>query len=363
MIKKRDFSKAPDYSKRQLFLDKAGPVTTQRFDDYAYPKIAKFDETQRGNFWVPEEITLTKDKIDFKEASKAVRHIFTSNLLRQTTLDSIQGRAPAQIFTPVISVPELESMVLTWSWFETIHSRAYSHIIRNIYNVPKDEFNKIHDNEEIVAMTSSIGKYYDRLYHLNCKSEVGERVDEHTHIKAIWMALIASYGLEAIRFTVSFATSLGMVENRIFIGNGNEIALILADELLHIDWTAYLLNTVVKDDPRFAQVARETKKECLSVLESVIDEEKAWAKYLFKEGTVIGLNEKTMVDFVDWTAQNRLKEIDIKYDAGIRSTPVPWFNKHLNTNKKQTALQENESVAYVIGSMTGDVDYDELPKL
>jgi len=375
----RDFTKVPEYSKRQMFLDPAGQVTTQRFDDYAYPKIAKFDETQRGAFWVPEEITLTKDKIDFKEASKAVRHIFTSNLLRQTTLDSIQGRAPAQIFTPVISIPELENMVTTWTWFEQIHSRAYSHIIRNIYNVPKDEFNKIHDNSEIMSMVSSIGDYYEDLHELNCRKETLKQlktqkiqlstdieralqVTEHEHIKAIWLAMVASYGLEAIRFTVSFATSLAMVENKIFIGNGNEIALILSDEMLHVDWTSYILNTLVKDDPRFAQVAQETKKECLDMLLSVIDEEKSWAKYLFKEGSVIGMNERVMVGLVDWTAQGRLKEIGLKYDAGVKSTPAPWFNKHMNTNKKQTALQENESVAYVIGSMTNEINYDELPE-
>lgn len=360
----RNFSAIPEYSKRNMFLDVAGPVTTQRYDDYAYPKIAKFDETQRGAFWVPEEITLTKDKIDFKEASKAVRHIFTSNLLRQTTLDSIQGRAPAQIFTPVVSIPELESLVTTWTWFEQIHSRAYSHIIRNVYNVPKDEFNRIHDNSEILGMVSSIGKYYDDLHLVNCRAALDSgSVSEHDHIKAIWLALIASYGLEAIRFTVSFATSLGMVENKIFIGNGNEIALILSDEMLHVDWAAYIINTVMKDDERFAQVARETKKECVDMLLSVVDEEKKWAKYLFKEGAVIGLNEKTMVSFVDWTAQHRLKDIGLKFDAGVKSTPIPWFNKHLNTNKKQTALQENESVAYVIHSMTNSIDYSDLPSI
>ena len=358
---KRDFTQVPEYSKRLMFLDPAGPVTTQRYDDYAYPKIAKFDETQRGAFWVPEEITLTKDKLDFKEASRAVKHIFTSNLLRQTTLDSIQGRAPAQIFTPVISVPELENLVTTWTWFEQIHSRAYSHIIRNIYNVPKDEFNKIHDNSEIVAMASSIGRYYDDLHHVNSKIEVGVPVSEQEHVKAIWLALVASFGLEAIRFTVSFATSLGMVENKLFIGNGNEIALILSDEMLHVDWTAYLINTVIKTDPRFAAAAEDTRKQCHDMLISVVDEEKSWAKYLFKEGSVIGLNERTMSQFVDWTAQYRFREIGLKHDAGIKNTPIPWFNKHLNTNKKQTALQENESVSYLIGSMTSEIDYQQLP--
>jgi ribonucleoside-diphosphate reductase beta chain len=371
----KDFSKQPNYSKRQMFLDPAGPVTIQRYDDYAYPKIAKFDETQRGAFWVPEEITLTKDKIDFKEASKAVRHIFTSNLLRQTTLDSIQGVAPVKIFEPVSSVPELAALATTWTWFEQIHSRAYSHIIRNIYNVPADEFNRIHDNSEIVAMTSSIGKYYDDLHRLNSQNVLAEDfllgkslisvpfVSEEKMIKAVWMALVASYGLEAIRFTVSFATSLGMVENKIFIGNGNEIALILSDEMLHVDWTAYLINTVVKDDPRFAQVAAETYQECLDMLIDVMDEEKKWAKYLFKEGSVIGLNERTMVGLVDWTGQNRLPTIGLKFNSGLKSTPVPWFNKHLNTNKKQTALQENESVAYVMSSMTNSIDYTQLPDL
>lgn len=359
----RDFSTVPEYSRRQMFLDPAGPVTTQRYDDYAYPKIAKFDEAQRGAFWVPEEITLTKDKIDFKEASKAVKHIFTSNLLRQTTLDSLQGRAPAQIFTPVASVPELENLVTTWTWFEQIHSRAYSHVIRNIYNVPAEQFNRIHDNSEIMGMVSSIDTYYQRLHHANCRAELGDAPSEHEHIKAIWLALVASYGLEGIRFTTSFSSSLGMVENKIFIGNGNEIALILSDEMLHTDWTAYLINTLVKDDPRFAQVASETRKECHDMLVDVIDEEKAWAKYLFKEGSVIGLNERTMSAFVDWTAQYRMKDIGLKYDAGIRTTPIPWFNKHLNTNKKQTALQENESVAYVIGSMTNSIDYSELPAI
>lgn len=361
-MKHYDFSKLPDYGKRQMFLD--GRVTIQRYDDYAYPMIAKYEDTQQGFFWRPAEINLSKDQIDFKEASKAVRHIFTANILRQTALDSIQGRAPVQVFTPVISVPELEALVSAWSFFEVIHSRSYSHIIRNIYNVPKDEFNRIHDTREIVDMAAGIGKYYDDLHGLNCRVELNDAsVTEHQHVKAIYLALIASYGLEAIRFMVSFATSLGMVENKLFIGNGNIIALILQDELLHTDWTAWIINRVVKDDPRFTEVANECRQEARDMLLAVIDEEKQWAQYLFKEGTVIGLNALTMTQFVDWTAQTRLKDIGIKYDAGVKSTPVPWFNKHLNTNKKQTALQENESVAYVIGSMTSSINYEDLPNL
>lgn len=358
-----DYSKVPNYASRQMFLDPAGPVTIQRYEEYAYPKIAQFLATQKGAFWSPNEVTLMKDQIDFKEASKSTRHIFTSNLLRQTTLDSIQGRSPVQIFTPVCSVPEVEGLVLWWSAFEQIHSESYSHIIKNIYNVPVDQFNAIHETSEIVNMASGIDKFYNDLHVLNCRKALDIEVSEHDHIKAIWMALIASFGLEAIRFMVSFGSSFGMVENRIFIGSGNLISLISQDETLHTKWTAYVINQVVKTDPRFREVANEMKKEALDALISVVDEEKSWAKYLFKEGPMIGLNEKIMVDFVDHAAPLRLAEIGIKIPTRIKSTPLPWYNKHFNTNKKQTALQENESVAYVIGAMTSTVNYDELPSL
>ena len=229
-----------DYLSRKMFLDPAGPVTIQRFEEVKYKKIADYDATARGFFWQPEEVSLTKDSNDFKEASDAVKHIFTSNLLRQTALDSLQGRGPTQVFTPVCSLPEVEALMYNWGFFETnIHSKSYSHIIRNIYNVPKDVFNTIHDTKEIVDMASSVGLYYDALHRINCRKEIGETIDEHEHIKAIWMALNASYALEAFRFMVSFATSLAMVENKIFIGNVNIISLILQDELLHKGWTAY----------------------------------------------------------------------------------------------------------------------------
>ena len=359
-----DLKTPTNYLKRQMFLD--GVVTVQRFEEYRYPKIAKFEELQRGYFWVPEEVSLTKDKMDHKEASEAVKHIFTSTLLRQTALDSIQGRAPAQVFNPVISIPELEALVSNWSFFETnIHSKSYSHIIRNVYGVPKEEFNRIHDTKEIVEMASNVGRYYDRLHTLNCQNEllpVG--VLETEHVRAIWMALHASYALEAFRFMVSFATSLAMVENRIFIGNGNIISLILQDELLHAEWTAWIINNVVKDDERFADIVESCRDEVYAMYMEVIAEEKAWAEYLFKKGVVIGLNAVILSDFVDYTAFVRLKDIGIKYLANHPKTnPIPWFNKHLNIGKKQTALQENESTNYVIGAMGSEIDYAELPDL
>jgi ribonucleoside-diphosphate reductase beta chain len=360
-----NLSTKTDYLNRKMFLDPAGPVTIQRFEEVKYKKITDFETTARGFFWVPEEISLSKDANDFKDASSAVKHIFTSNLLRQTALDSLQGRGPSQIFTPVVSLPELEALVYNWSFFETnIHSRSYSHIIRNIYNVPKDVFNTIHDTEEIVGMASSIGNYYDDLHRINCAKELGQPIEEDEHIKSIYLALHASYALEAFRFMVSFATSLAMVENKIFIGNGNIISLILQDELLHKGWTAFLINQVVKEDARFAKAAKDCEAEVIQIYKDVIAEEKAWADYLFKLGPVIGLNANILKDFVDFTAIGALKDIGIKYwNQAPKTTPIPWFNKHSDTSKKQSALQETESTNYVIGIMSESLDYDALPSL
>ena len=358
-----NLSVAPNYLKRRMFLD--GAVTVQRFEEFRYPKVAKFEEMQRGFFWVPEEVSLTKDKMDHKDASDAVKHIFTSNLLRQTALDSIQGRAPNQIFSPVVSVPEMEALVGIWSFFETnIHSKSYSHIIRNVYGVPKEEFNKIHDTEEIVSMAANVGRYYENLHQLNCRKELGEEIAIRDHKRAIWMALHASYALEALRFMVSFATSLAMVENKIYIGNGNIISLILQDELLHAEWTGWIINQCAKDDADFAELEKECAAEVYAMYLDVIREEKAWAEYLFKKGPVIGLNATILKDFVDYTAFTRLKDIGIKYlEEHPKTSPIPWFNKHTSIGKKQSALQETESTNYVIGIMGGDVDLETLPDL
>ena len=189
-------------------------------------------------------------------------------------------------------------------------------------------------------------------------------VSEKEHIQAIWLALNASYALEAFRFMVSFATSLAMVENKIFIGNGNIISLILQDEILHRDWTAWIINQVVKEDTRFAQARQQCEAEVYAMYQDVIREEKQWADYLFNKGPVIGLNAAILKDFVDYTAVNALKEIGIKYQTPApKTTPIPWFNKHTNTSNKQTALQESESTNYVIGVMSDQLDYDALPNL
>lgn len=360
-----DLSIAPNYLDRKMFLDPNGPVSIQRFEEVKYPKLQKFEKIARGYFWTPEEIDLSKDKMDFKEASDAVKHIFTSNILRQTALDSLQGKTPSQIFTPVCSIPELEALMFNWSFFESnIHSNSYSHIIRNIYSVPKDEFNRIHNIKPIVDMAASVGKYYNELYKLNCKAELGITVDIKEHKRAIWLALNASYALEALRFMVSFATSFAMVENKVFMGNGNIISLIVQDELLHTEWTAWLINNVIKDDPEFIKIKEECAAEVYRMYLDVIREEKEWATYLFTEGVVIGINVAILQQFVDYTAYTKLKDIGIKYlETHPKHSPIPWFSKHINIGSSQKALQEIEAVNYVLSAMDETIDFGQLPDL
>lgn len=353
-----------NYMERGLFLD--GQVSIHRFEQNKYPKLVQYEKLARSFFWKPEEVSLQQDKIDMKTASKAVRHIFTSNLLRQTALDSLQGKLPSVVLIPATSQPEAEGLFLTWGFFEgVIHNRSYAHIIQNIYGVPKEEFDRIHDVTPIVEMAANTGKYYDDLYKLNCLKEVEEttgiKVDKYQHKKAVWMALHASYALEAIRFTVSFATSLAMKQNRLFMGNGNIIELIMKDEYVHADFVAYIINKLPKDDPDFARIKEEMKAEVYRMYLSVKDEEKAWAKYQFIEGSIIGLNEAIMCDHVDYTTWHRLKDIGISYGESHPTTPpLRWMEQYEKSYMRQKALQETENVDYVLGSVSNKLDVSKL---
>lgn len=374
-----DFTKVPAYGRRQMFLDPAGPVTIQRYDDYRYQRQVDFVKAQRGAFWIPDEVTLIKDKIDFDNAPENMKFIFTMQLLRQTALDSEQGRAPVQVFTPVCSIPETEAWALWWTAFEQIHSESYSHIIRNIYQVSKDQFNSIHAVPEIMSMLSGIDKYYHDLHYVNSKKVVYDEmeqqgfltteiskalyVSEHEHIKAIYKALIASYGLEAVRFMVSFTTSLAMNEKKIFMGNGNIIKLILADETLHTDATAWIINTIVRDDKRFTEVAHELKHEVRDMLVDVVDEEKNWAKFQFQKGGILDLTEAAMIQHVDRTAAIRYNRIGVRFGNPEQAPVFPWFEGYLNSNKSQAALQETEGTDYLLDILTSNVDLAALPRV
>lgn len=357
-----DISSNPNYHSRKLWLD--GEVSVQRFDSVKYPKLDKYEEIARGYYWTPEEISLTRDKEDFKKANKAERHMYTSNLLRQTTLDSMQS--PYEVFGPCVSLPEVKNLLLNWTFFESnIHSRAYSHIIRNVYPNPSEVFDNIHNITPIVEMAASIGSYYNAVVEQNllmCSNDI--EYDRRAHKKAILFALHASYGLEAIRFIVSFATSIGMMENGMFVGNGAEISLILQDELLHTEWTADLLKLTKSSDPEFKALEEEFKDQIYKIYDDIINEEKEWAEYLFKEGVVVGLNARILCQFVDWTAKEKLSKVGIKYlGTAPRSHPIPWYLKHSEVDNKQTALQETESTSYVIGALTDTIELDNLPDL
>lgn len=376
---KLDFTKVPEYAGRQMFLDPAGPVTIQRYDDYRYQRMVDYVKAQRGAFWIPDEVTLLKDRIDYEQASEAMRFIFTMQLLRQTALDSEQGRAPAQVFTPVCSLPEVEAWALWWTAFEQIHSESYSHIIRNIYQVSKDQFNSLHEVDEILQMLSGIDKYYHELHVLNCKKVVTDElfeknqlstevraaieVSEHDHIKAIYRALIASYGLEAVRFMVSFTTSLAMNENKFFMGNGNIIKLILADETLHTEATAWIINTIVKDDYRFREVAFELRDECQAMLTDIVEEEKRWAKFQFQKGNIFDLTEANMCLHVDRTANIRFSKIGYSHPTTQIAPVYPWFESYLDSNNFQAALQETEGTDYLVDILTTFVNVDKLPAI
>lgn len=361
-----DISFQADYLSRNLFLDDAGVVTLQRFDKVRYPKLKEFERIMRGFFWVPEEVNLDQDRRDMQSATKAESHIMTSNILRQTVLDSLQGKAPMTIFGPVISVPEGEACLSAWGMFETnLHSTSYSHIIQGSYTRPGDVFDNVHLVKPIVEMADSVGKYYNALHLMNCKREVGIDVDSYEHKKAVWMALHASYALEAIRFMASFATTFGLMENKKFIGNGTIVEMILQDEMVHTELCSWLINTAAKDDPDFARIRDELADEVYAMYENVIREEIEWSAYLFQYGPIIGLNERIVNSFIHWQAREALKAVHIKYrhQDVPKTHPVPWYNNHVNLADKQVARQEKEDTSYVIGALSSDIDYNALPLL
>lgn len=366
MSKFFDIATPTEYMSRNMFLDAAGPVTVHRFDEVKYPKYKAYEETQRGFIWTPEEISLSADRQQIETASEAEIHIFTSNLLRQTTLDSAQGKLPSIVFAPIASLPEIEELCLTWGVFEgVIHNRSYAHIILEVFRMSKEMFNQIHDTAPIVKMAASIGRYYDDLYRANCLAEVGMPVPIKEHKKKIWLALHASYALEAIRFRTSFSTSLGMAMNGKFIGNGNIITLIQRDELLHVDWSADLIRDV-QDDPDFREMARDPAiiKEVEALYMDAWREEVEWAQYLTMKGSTVGLTANMLSDYASFMTKESLDMIGVRFLGNSpKSNPFPWMERMSDIGSRQSALQENESVDYTIGVLKGEVELDQLPRV
>jgi ribonucleoside-diphosphate reductase beta chain len=362
-----DSNNRTDNSKVQAFLDPAGTTTVARYDNIKYRVFDRLTENQLSFFWRPAEVDIAKDQKDFRSLTPHEQHIFTSNLKRQIILDSVQGRAPNLAFLPVCSLPELEIWIQTWSFFETIHSKSYTHIIRNIYSDPSKVFDGMMDIKEIVDCSKDITKYYDDLisaaqyYHLlgEGKHTVNGQtvvVDVYELKKKLWLCLNSVNALEGVRFYVSFACAWAFAELKKMEGNAKIIKFICRDENLHLGSTQTLLKLLPKDDPDFAKIAKETTAECTAMFVQVVDQEKTWAKYLFKDGSMIGLNADLLMSYVEYIAGMRMDSAGLESPYHVKTNPLPWTTKWISGKEVQVAPQEVELSSYKIGDAKMDVN-------
>jgi ribonucleoside-diphosphate reductase beta chain len=343
-------NKAFDATEETCFFGQ--PVNIARYDKQKYSIFEKLTEKQLGFFWRPEEVDLSRDSKDFKALNENEKHIFTSNLKRQILLDSVQGRAPSLALLPVCSLPELETWIQTWTFYETIHSRSYTHIIRNVYSDPSRVFDEMLDIKEIGDCAADISKYYDDLISFNVRWNGGSA--HYDHKKALWMCLNAVNALEGVRFYVSFACSWAFAEVKKMEGNAKIIKLIARDENVHLASTQQLLKILPKEDPDFARIQEETRDACIDMFYRVVEQEKSWAHYLFQNGSMIGLNEELLCQYVDHIAAKRMGAIGLNGKPG--PNPLPWTQKWIAGSDVQVAPQETEITSYINGGVVKDVD-------
>jgi len=358
-----------DHTKSLAFLDEAGTPAIQRFDTLKYRQFDKLTDKQLGFFWRPEEVDVLRDAKDFKELTEYEKHIFTSNLKRQILLDSVQGRSPNLAFLPIATIPELETWIETWAFNETIHSRSYTHIIRNVYSDPSTVFDGLRDIKEIVDCAKDISHYYDDLiesvqyynllgvgkHKVNGKEVV---VDRYELKRKLWLCLNSVNALEGIRFYVSFACSWAFAELKKMEGNAKIIKLIARDENVHLGSTQTLLKILPQDDKDFVKIREETKEECEKMFLGAAKQEKDWAEYLFKDGSMIGLNTELLCQYIDWLTCKRMTAVGLSCGIKTGSNPLPWTQKWIAGAEVQVAPQETEISSYVIGGTKQDVDSD-----
>ena len=356
------------------FLDKNGGVGLQRYESVKYKQFDKFTDKQLGFFWRPEEVDVLRDSKDFKDLNEHEQHIFTSNLKRQILLDSVQGRSPNLALLPIVSIPELETWIETWAFNETIHSRSYTHIIRNIYADPSKVFDELLDVKEIYETSQSISQYYDDLIEASTWYQMlGEgchrinneiiNIDLYDIKKKLWLAINSVNALEGIRFYVSFACSWAFAELKKMEGNAKIIKLICRDENLHLASTQTMIKILPKDDPDFAKIAEECKEEVQQMFIDVVEQEKRWADYLFKDGSMIGLNEQLLNDYVEYIAARRMEKVGLPKIYNQSQNPLPWTQKWISGADVQVAPQEVELSSYTIGAVKQDVNEDTFKGL
>lgn len=352
-----DSGNKKDHVTVKAFFDSA--PTLARYDKQKYVWIEKLTDRQLGFFWRPEEVDIFKDAKDFKDLTSHEQHIFTSNLKRQILLDSVQGRAPTAAFGPICSLPELETWITTWTFSETIHSRSYTHIIRNVYSNPSKVFDEIMDIAEIVDCAQDISKYYDALIDKNNNMNEGywnSPFLQREHKKALWLALMSVNILEGVRFYVSFACSWAFAEVKKMEGNAKIIKLIARDENLHLAGTQQLLKALQKEDEDFSKIAEETKDECIKLFVGAVEQEKAWARYLFKDGSMVGLSEQLLTQYIEWIAHKRMQIVGLESPYKGGSNPLPWTQKWISGSEVQVAPQETEISSYIVGGVKRDID-------
>lgn len=359
-----------DHTKSNLFLDPSGGVVVQRYDKLKYPYFDKLTDKQLGFFWRPEEVDILRDAKDFKNLPDHEKHIFTSNLKRQILLDSVQGRSPNLAFLPVVSLPELEIWIQTWAFNETIHSRSYTHIIRNIYPDPSVIFDELTEIQEIVDCAKDITKYYDELIEkIQWYNLLGEGIHEVNGKKitidikdikkSLWLTIMSVNVLEGIRFYVSFACSWAFAESKkVMEGNAKIIKLICRDENVHLASTQTLLKLLPQDDPDFIDIRENSIKEAENLYVQAAEQEKQWAKFLFKDGSMLGLNELVLCDYVEWITSKRMAAVGLKSPYKISSNPLPWTSRWIAGSEVQVAPQETEITQYTIGAIENDLHDD-----
>ncbi len=360
-----------DQLKEPMFLGQ--PVNVARYDQQKYEMFEKLIEKQLSFFWRPEEVDISQDRIDYATLPEHEKHIFISNLKYQTLLDSIQGRSPNVALLPLISIPELETWVETWSFSETIHSRSYTHIIRNIVNDPSVVFDDIVTNKEIQKRAGDIAGYYDDLisyasyYNLlgEGKHTVNNRtitIDLRELKRKLYLCLMSVNALEAIRFYVSFACSFAFAERELMEGNAKIIKLIARDEALHLTGTQFMINTLRsgEDDPEMAEIAKECEQDCYELFLQAANQEKEWAGYLFESGSMIGLNKDILCQYVEYITNIRMQAVGLKLPFQVKSNPIPWINNWLVSDNVQVAPQEAEMSSYLVGQIDSEISEDDL---
>ena len=337
---------------------------TQRFDQQKYPVFEKLNQQQLGFFWRPEEVSLQKDRNDYLTLGEEHKHIFTSNLKYQTLLDSVQGRGPCLAFLPFCSLPELESLLVAWDFVETIHSRSYTYIMKNIYPNPTEVLDTIITTKEIMKRAVTVTESYDKFIEYAHKYTLLNKGDRKQLKKLLYLTLINVNILEGIRFYVSFACSFAFGELKLMEGSAKIISLIARDENLHLAISQNIINNyrLKENDREMLQVIKETEQEVYDMYNVAVEQEKEWTKYLFREGSMIGLNDKLLDDYVEFMANKRMRAIGLKpqYDQPLTNNPLPWTTHWLNSRSLQNAPQETEIESYVVGGIKQDVKKDSF---